>query len=510
MRNLTRFLLLSFWLAGGVAGLSRGAWAQAAGAKPSVEERMAALEQRFERLEQRLDAVLERLASGEAEEDVSGLAMLRPMAAVERKLQMVESRARQGELVAAKSVASKRDTVMANDAPKGILAGAGREGFFLRSEDGGFALKLRGTIQADGRFLAGAAPRGGSTFSASKVRPTLEGVLFKNFGFKFMPDFGGGTTVIQEAYFEAAIRPWLKLRAGKMKGPVGLERLVADTDVEFFERALPTNLAPNRDVGVELYGEPWGGVASYAAGIFNGVADGSSGDFDSDNRREFEGRWLLRPFRKNGAAAMREFGVGIAGSYGRKSGDALSSEVAAYKTTGQQSFFRYRNDGTTAGTAVADGEHYRWSPQANYYAGPVGLWGEYALSRQQVRRGALRAQIGNAAWQAGGTIVLTGEKASYYGVTPARAFEGGQGSWGAFEIAARYSELRADREAFPWFADPQNAVQTARAWALGLNWYLNRNVKLLLNYERTTFEQAAGGANRKAENAVVERFQVAF
>ena len=35
-------------------------------------------------------------------------------------------------------------------------------------------------------------------------------------------------------------------------------------------------------------------------------------------------------------------------------------------------------------TAIAYGERWRIAPQANYYNGPVGIIGEYALERQAV------------------------------------------------------------------------------------------------------------------------------
>jgi phosphate-selective porin OprO/OprP len=54
-------------------------------------------------------------------------------------------------------------------------------------------------------------------------------------------------------------------------------------------------------------------------------------------------------------------------------------------------------------------------------------------------------------------------------------------------------------------------VRKAFAWAVGLNWYLNRNVKQVANFERTTFTgEAEGGAFRPAENAFFIRTQVSF
>ncbi|MFO0793874.1 MAG: hypothetical protein U0586_07405 [Candidatus Brocadiaceae bacterium] len=45
------------------------------------------------------------------------------------------------------------------------------------------------------------------------------------------------------------------LMSGKQKAPLILERLQGDNDFTFLERAYPTYLASNRDVGVMLHGE---------------------------------------------------------------------------------------------------------------------------------------------------------------------------------------------------------------------------------------------------------------
>jgi phosphate-selective porin len=46
-------------------------------------------------------------------------------------------------------------------------------------------------------------------------------------------------------------------------------------------------------------------------------------------------------------------------------------------------------------------------------------------------------------------------------------------------------------------------------WTLGLTWYLNPNLKYVINFERTTFDQAELGA-RHPENALALRAQVSF
>jgi phosphate-selective porin len=55
------------------------------------------------------------------------------------------------------------------------------------------------------------------------------------------------------------------------------------------------------------------------------------------------------------------------------------------------------------------------------------------------------------------------------------------------------------------------SASRATAAGVGLNWYLNRNLKIAADYEWTGFVRgAANGADRPDEHAVFTRFQVAF
>jgi phosphate-selective porin OprO/OprP len=109
------------------------------------------------------------------------------------------------------------------------------------------------------------------------------------------------------------------------------------------------------------------------------------------------------------------------------------------------------------------------------------------------------------------SYVLTGEHASYDGLVPDHPFNPSDGGWGSYELTARFGELDVDPLTFPTFADPNKSVQGLHAWAVGLNAYLHRTVKLSFNYERSTFIAAAGAsARRSPENALLGRLQVSF
>ncbi|MBI3950341.1 MAG: porin [Acidobacteria bacterium] len=499
--RLLVLVVLSAALGSAVLGVSPRVFAQNAGSQaPTVEERLQAIEQRLRDLERRLDA-----ARPQIKENLTSSAVLTEATlderfeALDQKVRILERRRElEQEAIAAQAKAAP-------------VFGAGGDGFSLRSAEGDFQLKLRGYLQTDGRFFFGdEAQPVSDTFILRRIRPIFEGTVFKYFDFRIMSDFGGGQTVLQDAYIDARFWPQARFRVGKFKSPFGLERLQSATDLLFVERALPTNLVPNRDVGVQMHGDFGRGAFSYALGGFNGVVDGGSGDFDDRDGKDFVGRVFAHPFKPTKVELLKGLGLGVAGSVGNQKGSPTSPNLPGYKTTGQQTFFRYRSDGAAAGTSVADGERFRVSPQAYCYGGPFGLLTEYVFSSQEVKRGAATAQIDNESWHVAASYVLTGEKASYKGVTPRRAFDLGVGSFGAFEIAGRYSQLKVDNDAFPLFANPQTAARKAKAWAVGFNWYFNKYVKFVMNYEQTEFDGGRATGDRETEKAILSRFQIAF
>jgi phosphate-selective porin OprO/OprP len=169
-------------------------------------------------------------------------------------------------------------------AKESAIVKAGSDGFIIQSADGAYKLRIGGYIQTDGRFfLHDTGDKLANQFVLRRVRPILEGTVGKWFDFRIMPDFGEGKVVLQDAYTD--IHPWLfaRLRGGKFKEPVGLERLQSGSNLLFIERGLPTNLVPNRDVGFQLHGDVGSGFFNYALGFFNGVFDAGSTDGDASD-----------------------------------------------------------------------------------------------------------------------------------------------------------------------------------------------------------------------------------
>jgi phosphate-selective porin OprO/OprP len=388
----------------------------------------------------------------------------------------------------------------------------GSDGFGFRSADTNFTLALHGHLQADSRtFLADHGLPGNDSFLLRRARPILQGTLFHDFDFLFVPEFAGNNVQILDAYMNYRYRPELQLQAGKFKPPVGLEALQPDIYTLFNERSLATDLVPYRDIGAELHGDIAGGVVGYAVGIFNGVPDYTTTTTNAafDDNKAFEGRLFFQPFKWTSLSALQGFGFGVGGSYEVDRAQPNNNELTTgYNTDGQQKFFTYTNG------VFANGTHWRLSPQGYYYWGPLGLMGEYVISDQEVTKGNAKADLHNQAWEVAASWVLTGESASYTGVTPKHPFDPRANHWGAFQLVGRCAQLDVDDKAFPTFANPATSASEADAWAAGLNWYLNRNIRVNASFSRTTFlgninpKQAT--VTRQPENVIFTRMQLAF
>ena len=399
------------------------------------------------------------------------------------------------------------------------VVSAGARGFSVRSADSANQLKIRGVMHLDGRYSDDDETTGAvDTYQATRVRPIIEGTLGGRYDYRFTPDFGQGRTVIQDAYVTARLHPAAAVTIGKFKAPVGLERLQSASDIRFVQRAFPTSLAPNRDLGLQLAGDVANGRLSYAAAVLNGAIDGGSsetlGDVDINDDKEYALRLFSHPFAGS-EGRLSGLGIGIAGTWTDQTGTATQPLLPTFRSADGGTFFRFRAGLTPT---LADGDRTRIAPQFYYYAGRLGVLGEYTEVSQDVSRvtgiGLRSDTVDTTGWQLATSWFLTGEDASFKGFKPLSTFSPGEG-WGALELVARVHGLEVDDAAFAGgadsFADPEAASSEATGFAVGLNWYLNENLKWMLDYERTTYEGgAAEGADREDTDAILLRVALGF
>ena len=388
----------------------------------------------------------------------------------------------------------------AQTAPPPAITAGWNDGFVIQSADGNNRLQIGAILQADGRFSLDEPETIVDTFVLRKARPVLTGRIAKYFDFKLMPELAGGTSNMLDAYFDVRISNAFRLRSGKDKTPIGYELLLGDTTLIFPERSLVSLLVPNRDVGFQAIGEVAAGRIQYSGGIFNGnVLDGTSGttDVDANEGKDLAGRIVYLPFRAHSGAtkgsAWGNLGFHLGASTGNQSG-ALPS----FRTSAGQTFSSFAN-------TTADGRRSRITPAVFLYYKRFGGFAEYARTEQDVLRADLPLTIANHAWGVTGSYVLTGEPTSDRGVRPQAPFDPAAGSWGALQVAARYSELTLDPDIIAAGGATAGASQKARQFTVGTNWFLNNFVKVYATYERHMFT-----GTRADENVIIFRSQFAF
>jgi phosphate-selective porin OprO and OprP len=391
----------------------------------------------------------------------------------------------------------------------------GTDGVNFISANSNFVASLHAWVQVDSRtFFEDIKTPGTDGFLLRRARPIFQGTVFHNYDFMFTPEFAGsGAPQVLDAYINYHPLPEAQLEVGKFKPPVGLEALEPDIYTFLNERSLATDLVPYRNIGAELHGDLFGGVFSYAAGVFNALPDYTTTtiNVDADNDLAFAGRLFTVPFKETSLSPLQGLGFGVSGSFERDGTNAAAAGLTpGYTTDGQEKFFTY------ATSTVPHGPHWRISPQGYYYYGPLGIMAEYVVSDQDVKKistPVATADLKNTAWEVSGGWVLTGENDSYNGVTPRHPLDIHEGGWGAWQIVGRYEELHVDSAAFVSsdFASPATSASDAHAWSAGLNWYLNNNLRANVSFSHTIFTGGTtGSATKRAENVLFTRVQLAF
>jgi phosphate-selective porin OprO/OprP len=510
--------------------------------KPTVEE----LLKRIEILERKLDAQQKQDGTAAREVAPSSSAISPQSAAAAQGGVPIQSAAPSQPSLSEQAAAGQTGVAEQQAASTTISNAqvfAGPSGFSIQSPSGANQIRFHGEFDFDGRFYNDdLTPEGSrSTWLIMRARPIVEGTFAQIFDFRFNPDFANGKAIIQDAFVAARFNPMFIVTAGKFKEPIGLERLQFSPNNRFVSLGLPSDIVPNRDLGLQVSGQLQypSGTLTYQVGYFDGTNDGVSTDanptpdIDTNDGKDWAARVFAEPFSKSKLEAVRGLGAGIAVGYVRQTGNASNTLLPSYKTETARSFFSYYTPTApvsagpvTGNPTIADGERLRLSPQAYYYYDSFGLLTEYVRESQQVSRTVgpnsdpftRRATLKPYSWQVYATYLLTGEKATFGTVVPRRSFETAHPGWGAVELGVRVSQLQLDSETFTsepgfaksWFANPATQANSATAWSVGFNWYLTQNVEWVLDYTVTRFDGGATGADRNDESAFFTQFQVAF
>jgi phosphate-selective porin OprO/OprP len=120
--------------------------------------------------------------------------------------------------------------------------------------------------------------------------------------------------------------------------------------------------------------------------------------------------------------------------------------------------------------------------------------------------------LASRAWQVAGSWFITGDNYSWKPVTvnePVTFTSTGGGGAGA--LVALVQGIQFDDDASPVYANPKASPNSAFGWGVGVNWHLDRNLKLSLDFESSDFT----GGNKNPitshnEQVIFGQVQVSF
>ncbi len=401
------------------------------------------------------------------------------------------------------------------------------EGLEFKTDDDEYSLQFHNLTQVDYRgFPTKNQGILQSEFFIPRERWYFTGNLTKNVGYYTVINRGYGSLDLLDAFISLRISDQLRLRVGRMKTPYLYEYFsIAEGDLVAPERSIyANNMGLNRQIGMLFLGNLFDDRMSYATGIYNGPRN-SFGGFDSS--KDWIGTITTRPFLTTTMfPALRYLNLGGSWDAGYES-----------NTPTQPTYFETAND-QTGGTGaqqvsptflglnknvIEEGERVQWGAHAVWFYKSLFVMAEYGGGRAGYGFSGSKysTPVNYNGWFVQASYLLTGEELTrrVSVLQPRRDFNfdwfrGGEFRPGAVELQARYSTMSLGQNIFTaGFADP--SIYTNHVWAtdMGLNWYLNFYVKIMLDWQHAGFGNLVTmGPDKFASTADIYwlRFQLFF
>lgn len=343
------------------------------------------------------------------------------------------------------------------------------KGLTVESADGDFKFNVGGRIQADANFFDEDVSDLGSGAEIRRIRLRTQGTMWRVWDYKLQLDFAEGETEINDAYIKFnGLKP-VSFTLGHQKVPISLQSMTSSNWQVFQERALIDSFLDNEDIGrrrlglnVGTHGNNW----TVNGGFFG---EGTDDAGKSNENWGVAGRVTFAPI----AEATRVVHVGGAAYYRNFEHDP---ELA----------FSNRPEAHIAGTRLVNTGVISEADELLLLGGELStVWGPFHAQGEY-----LRAEVGREnglpepdfdGWYLQAGYFLTGEsrnyevnKGRYNRVIPKGIV--GQGGWGAWEIAFRYSTIDLENNGFLGGEEDNFTV--------GLNWWATPSLLFRANYVR--------------------------
>lgn len=316
-------------------------------------------------------------------------------------------------------------------------------------------------------------------------------------------------TAWKDYYVDVNATDWFQVRAGRFKIPFGVEQLTGISNLDFIYRSLDASyIAPARDRGVMAHGRFFDRGLNYWAGVFEHDGDNARSTKILGGDETFAARLTALPFRKIEAGGLGAMEIGGAFTLTSVSDESVVPNGIRGRTVmSQYTFYE---------PVFVKGLRTRIEGDVDWNTGPFNVRAEYTwMSDERKEQGFGDDDLPQArarAWFVSGTWVVTGENKERPVPPRNEIFRGGIG---AFELAGRYEQTRfggVPGDDVP-FRNPRAVTispVTDEVVTFGINWYVNRWVKLQANAirEHIDDEERSPLSNGAAFWSQIVRFQL--
>ncbi|MEN8123857.1 MAG: porin [Bacteroidota bacterium] len=379
-------------------------------------------------------------------------------------------------------------------------------GFKIESQDKNFKLKFGGRIHLDHAYFSqdndlDAAfgeleSNDGTEFR--RARFFISGVLYKNVEFKLQMDYAGGAAKMKDVYIGVKNIPIVgRIRVGHMKEPLRFDALTSSKYITFMERAIPGDIANERNNGILLMNDFFDKKLSIQTGIFRN-ADVFGNDKEAARDIAWTSRITTLVINNIEKEQLLHFGF----SYSYRKPDREDYKISVRPKSHLAN--KYISTGNIEGIETVNIINF----ETAFTSGPLTFQGEYlrSLVKQELAGLSETYKFNNYYGQI--SYFLTGEHkpyknsyANFSRVKPTHNFFGVDNKGiGAWEVALRYTHT--DLNSGDLYGGVQSDI------TLGTNWYLNPATRVMFNYVWTDIEQNnVGGGNL---NIFEIRFQIDF
>ncbi|MFK8069026.1 MAG: OprO/OprP family phosphate-selective porin [Gammaproteobacteria bacterium] len=349
-------------------------------------------------------------------------------------------------------------------------------GVKITSEDGSFSAEVGGQILTDFAWYDEDKSDLGDGTKYRTSRLFLQGTLFKDWHYKGEYDFADENVKAKDVWISYTGFSPLYIKAGHYKPPFSLEQLTSIRFITFLERGFLDNFVPGRLMGVSAgtTGENW----SATLGAFGSSAGGDATQ-EGDENWSAIGRVTYAPIHES----TRSLHFGLSGRY-----MSAQEEPVRYRAKPSSNVTDVRFVDTNPITDV-DTTVSLNAELATVY-GPLSLQSQYV--QVSVYRDGQNSDPDFSSWYIYGSYFLTGESRNYSvktgafdRITPKNNFNINNGGIGAWELVTRFDTIDLnDQDIFG--GEEENIT-------LGLNWYINPYVRMMMNYVWVNGDEFATG-----------------